>query len=368
MTQRVYWVPHTVCFFGCAHCHNDSVMHGTRASKRVIDGVIANLPGSDSAITLEEVLVGGGESLMRGQQMEYLVQQFRARFPQGPQPMLAERRAAGYVTLALQTMGHPLADASGNPSTKNIDYWLKQGVDLFHIASNDIFHELQRPDYPWEQFRENIRQYGQQHGIEFVIYGKPPARLVPSGRVLHDLPALEREGAALLTDEGYCASAWEGGANFLSGQGRNHPDCSEVVIDPHGWVHPCCWHELAPGLFNLSTTPFDEGMQRMQQVPFCHAIDTGDMTQFAQLAQIAPAQAQLIRNTVGDCGLCRLASVRLANQPEHAWLKPTRLSEHEIRFYETQLGTALAHDIFPPTATVIVLQDEITAIQSAATR
>ncbi len=338
MTQRVYWVPHTVCFFGCAHCHNDSVMHGTRASRRVIDGIIANLPDATSPFQLEEMLVGGGEALMRGQQMEYLVRQFRARFPQGPQRTLAERRAAGYVALGLQTMGHPLADAHGNPSPKNISYWLDQGVDLFHIASNDIFHERQRPDYPWEQFRENIRQYGEQNGIEFVIYGKPPARLVPSGRVLVDLPELERAGASLLTDEGYCASAWEGGANFLSGQGRSHPDSSEVVIDPHGWVHPCCWHELAPGLFDLSTTPFDAGMVQMQRVQLCRAIDSGDMIQLAQLADIAPAEAQHIRATVGDCGLCRLASVRLAQRPDHSWLKPTRLSEHEIQFYEARLG------------------------------
>jgi hypothetical protein len=354
MAQRFYWVPHTVCFFGCAHCHNDSVLRGIRANRTVIDGVIANLPTPESAIQLTEVLVGGGEALMRGQEMEYLIRRFRERFPRGPQATAAERRKAGYVTLALQTMGHPLADSQGNPVAKNINYWLDLGVDLFHLASNDMFHERQRPDYPWEQFRENLRVYGQQHGIDFDIYGKSPARLVPSGRVLDQLDTLEQEGASLLTDEGYCATAWEAGADFLSGQRKPYPDCSEVVIDPHGWVHPCCWHELAPGLFNLSTTPFEKGMQRMRGMAICQAIDSGDMIGFAELANIPAALAQSVRNQVGDCGLCRLAAVKLTQQPEHAWLKPTSLSAREIRFYEARLSPAAAAEILPQIALDVV--------------
>jgi hypothetical protein len=338
MSQRVYWVPHTVCYFGCEHCHNDSVMGGTRATRQTIDGVVANLPGPDSPYRLEEVLVGGGEALMRGQQMEYLVRRFRERFPRGRQATPAERRAAGFVTLGLQTMGHPLADARGVPAPKVIDYWLSLGVDLFHIASNDIFHERQRPDYNWEAFRSSVRRYGEEHGVEFVIYGKGAARLVPSGRVLDTLDALEHVGAALLTSEGYCASAWEGGANFLSGQGRAHPHCSEVVIDPHGWVHPCCWHELSPGLFDLTVTPFADGMARAAGAAFCHAIDAGDMERMAADAGVAPELARQVRDALGDCGACRLWSVRLAQQPQHAWLKPTTLSPREVRFYEARIG------------------------------
>lgn len=350
MTQRIYWVPHTVCYFGCTHCHNDSVMGGIRASTSVIDAVIANLPGPETPYRLEEVLVGGGEGLMRGQQMEHLIRQFRARFPRGPQATPAERQAAGFVTLALQTMGHPLADARGIPAPKLINYWLDLGIDLFHIASNDIFHELQRPDYPWEAFRENITRYGEIHGVEFVIYGKSAARLVPSGRVLENLDALEHEGATLLTDEGYCATAWEGGANFLSGQQRAHPDSSEVVIDPHGWVHPCCWHELAPGLFDLGRVPFVVGMEHARKASFCQAIDVGDMAALAAIAHVDPMLASAVRASVGDCGACRLWSVRLAQDPANGWLKPTSLSAHEVRFYTNQLGAETMHTLFPTLA------------------
>ena len=31
MAQRIYWAPHTVCFLGCEHCHNDSIMAGVRS-------------------------------------------------------------------------------------------------------------------------------------------------------------------------------------------------------------------------------------------------------------------------------------------------------------------------------------------------
>jgi hypothetical protein len=77
MAQRIYWVPHTVCFFGCEHCRNDSVMEGIRADRAVIDGVVANLPAPGSRYALEEILIGGGESLMRNQQMEYLIVQMK---------------------------------------------------------------------------------------------------------------------------------------------------------------------------------------------------------------------------------------------------------------------------------------------------
>jgi hypothetical protein len=360
MAQRIYWVPHTICFFGCEHCHNDSVMAGLRADRALIERIVANLPGPDSPYRLEEVLVGGGEALMRGQQMEFLVKTLRARFPQGPQATVAERRAAGYVTIGLQTMGFPLADAHARPVARNIQYWLDLGVDHFHIASNDIFHERQRPDYDWEGLRRNLREYGAQHGVEFLIYGKAPMRLVPSGRVLDHLDELAAEGASLLTDEGYCAHAWEAGANFLSGAEQAYPECAEVVIDPHGWVHPCCWHELAPGLFNLGEVAFAEGIDRLRNVPFCQAIDAGDMIEFSVLSGLDPNLVRRVRDQVGDCGVCRLASVKLTQQPEHAWLKPTQLSEREIHFYDRYLGADTLDAIFGPGALTAARRQPLT--------
>ena len=300
-----------------------------------------------SRYQLEEVLIGGGESLMRNQQMEYLVTQLRARFPRGPQATIKERQQAGYVVLGLQTMGFPLADAKGSPVDRNIGYWLDLGIDYFHIASNDVFHERQRPDYPWEALRQNLRDYSEETGVEILIYGKAAVRLVPSGRVLDNLSVLsQEEGAGLLTDPGYCATAWEGGANFLSGQEIAHPDCSEVVIDPHGWVHPCCWHELAPGLFNLAQTRFDAGMEFARKVPFCQAIDEGDMIKLSEIVGISTELAHQVRDVVGDCGACRLCSVKLAADPQNSWMKPTALTERETRFYNQHLGEATMANLF----------------------
>lgn len=341
MAQRVYWVPHTVCFLGCEHCHNDSLMTGVRGARPIAEAIIANLPGPESRHRLAEVLVGGGEALMRGAGMEALVTAFRARFPRGPQTALAERRAAGHVILALQTTGLPLADPRGVPLSKQIDYWLGLGVDYFHVASNDIFHEDRRPDYPWEALRKSLARYGGEHGVYFHIYGKPPYRLVPSGRVLDNLDALAGHGATLLTEAGYCATAWEAAANFLSGAGQAHPDCSEVVIDPAGWVHPCCWYELAPGLFDLTTTGFEAGMAGLAEHAVCRALDRGDIRAVARLAGLADDAAQQIQGRVGECGLCRLASARLARRAEFAWLKAPPLSSREIAFYDRHLGALL---------------------------
>lgn len=352
MAQRIYWVPHTVCFFGCEHCHNDSLMEGIRADKAVIDQIIANLPAPDSHYSLQEVLVGGGESLMRSQGMEYLIQRFRARFPQGPEAILEERRAGGHVILALQTMGFPLADSRGRPVPRNIDYWVNQGVDYFHIASNDIFHERRRPDYPWKELRQNLRDYGTQNGIHFHIYGKGEERLVPSGRVLDTLPELEQAGAKLLLNEGYCANAWEAANHFLSGADEEYPNCSEVVIDPQGWVHPCCWHELSPGLFSLTDMSFEAGMERARKVSFCHSLDQGDMIKYAQDAGIDVITAQRVRNEVGDCGACRLASVRLARRPEYDWVNAPELSQREVTFYERLLGKELLTEFLPDASVV----------------
>jgi len=356
MGQRIYWVPHTVCYFGCKHCHNDSVMGGIRASRQVIDGIIAHLPEQESRYRLDEVLVGGGESLMRNSEMEYLIRGFRARYPRGPQATMAERRAAGHVILALQTIGTPLADASGNPNPKIINYWLDQGVDYFQIASNDMFHERQRPDFPWETFRANLRQYGEEHGIHFLIYGKAPHRLLPSGRALENLEELEQAGATLLLEGGYCAQAWEAAANFLTGAENEHPECSEVVIDPYGWVHPCCWHELSPGLFDLTRTDFAAGMTALLDVPFCHALDRGDMMQFAEIAGVDLATARQIRDQVGDCGACRLFSTVLATQPDNDWIRVSALSPQEVVFYTNHVGRPLLDRWIEPARNPIQLQ------------
>ncbi len=341
MAQRIYWVPHTVCFLGCEHCHNDSVLPGIRASRRVIDGIVAHLPDPASRYRLEDVVVGGGEALMRNAEMEYLVRAFRERFPRGPQATVAERRAAGSVILSLQTMGLPLADARGNPLPKNIDYWVDLGVDCFHIASNDPFHERRRPDYPWQTLRDNLAAYQSRFGVEFLIYGKSVARLVPSGRVLDNLETLESDGASLLTEEGYCANAWEAAGNFLTGQAKQHPDCSEVVLDPQGWVHPCCWYELSPGLFDLTATRFEDGMETLCGMPLCQALDRGDMIRFAQLSGFDAGLARSVRAKVGECGLCRLCSVSLSHQPELGWMGVPPLSEREASFYSRHLGSGI---------------------------
>ena len=89
------------------------------------------MPGSESYYRLEDVLIGGGEALLRKVETEYLIRTFRERFPRGSEATVAERRAAGGVILALQSTGLPLADRHGNVRAKWVDYWLELGIDYF---------------------------------------------------------------------------------------------------------------------------------------------------------------------------------------------------------------------------------------------
>jgi hypothetical protein len=313
-------------------------MPGRRATKGLIDQIIAHLPGPESPYRLEDVLVGGGEALMRGVETEHLIRSLRERFPRGPQGTVAERRAAGHVILALQSTGLPLTDNRGRVRGSRVEYWLELGVDYFQIASSDTFHRRERPAFPWDVLERDLVAYGAAHGVEFLIYGKSVTKLVPSGRVLENLDVLEAEGASLLTAERYCADGWETASHFLSGTQLAYPHCSEIVIDPDGWVHPCCWYALSPGLFDLGAVDLDTGMERLRSVPFCQALDRGDVLRLAEIAGVASELACQVRDRVGDCGCCRLSAILLARQPEHDWIEVPPLSDRETAFYTRRVG------------------------------
>jgi hypothetical protein len=338
MGQRIYWVPHTRCFLGCAHCHNDSGRSGRHPTRDEIDRIVAHLPGPDSTYRLEDVLIGGGEALLRGLETEYLVHALRKRYSLRSEGTVGERRAAGQVIVALQSTGLPLADRYGNVRASQVDYWLSLGVDYFQVASSDLFHRRERPDYPWPLLEENLAAYGATRGVEFLIYGKSVTKLVPSGRVLECLPALEADGASLLTAPRYCANGWETASHFLSGTHDPYPACSEVVIDPDGWVHPCCWYGLSPGLFDLGAVDFATGMERLRAVHFCQALDRGEVLALAEIAGVDPVLARRVRDQVGDCGCCRLLSLLLAERPRHNWISVPPLSARERAFYTARLG------------------------------
>jgi hypothetical protein len=341
MTQRIYWVPHTLCFLDCAHCHNNSSLSGRRSTRELIDRIVDQLPGPESHYRLEDVLVGGGEALQRGAETEHLIRAFRGRFPRGPERTVSERRASGHAILALQSSGLPLADRRGNVRGELVDYWIELGVDYYQVASSDVFHRRQRPEYPWDALERNLESYGATHGVEFRIYGKGIEKLVPSGRVLDNLGELEAEGAHLLTAERYCADGWETASRFLSGTQRAYPECSEVVIDPEGWVHACCWYELSPGLFDLERVDLVSGLERLRSVPLCQALDRGDIVGLAEIAGASPDLTRRVRDRVGDCGACRLISWRIARQAESGWMRVGPLSEREWSFYAEHIDAGL---------------------------
>ena len=340
MAQRIYWAPHTLCFLGCLHCHNDSDAEGLPGSAAVVDAVIANLPDGSSRYRLEEVLVGGGEPLMAPDLLERAVRGLRARYPRGPRGLsVDERRSAGYLVVAVQTNGLLLADAAGHLSRERVERWLDLGVDYYHVASGDAFHQSRRPTYPWDQLFEEMAEVGEV-GSCFHVYGKAPARLVPSGRMLDHQRSLAALGAELLTERGYCANAWEAASNWL-GADRAYPDCSELVVDEAGQAHPCCWYRLSPAMFDLTITSFDTGMAAAEKVEALRVLDTGDVIRVGTLAGLNAEVASAVRDALGDCGACRLFFAR-----HSARLTPglagavTPISAKEARYYSSRLRGA----------------------------
>ena len=106
--------------------------------------------------------------------------------------------------------------------------------------------------------------------------------------------------------------------------------------------HPCCWYELAPGLFDLTATDFVAGMAALSSEPIGQVLDAGDVIGYAELAGIDEGIALRTRNVVGDCGLCRIASARLARDPSYAWINAPPLAPREITFYGDRLPPALS--------------------------
>ncbi len=80
----------------------------------------------------------------------------------------------------------------------------------------------------------------------------------------------------------------------------------------------------------ISTALFD--------VPFCHALDRGDLPKFAEIVGVNQETAHEIRCLVGDCGACRLFSIALATQPENDWTRVAALSPQESEYYAAHVG------------------------------
>ena len=83
-----------------------------------------------------------------------------------------------------------------------------------------------------------------------------------------------------------------------------------------------------------------------RKVLFCQAIDEGDMIKLAELTGISTELAHHVRDAVGDCGACRLCSVKLANEPQNTWMKPTTISDKEQRFYHHHLSEDAMRELF----------------------
>jgi hypothetical protein len=98
-------------------------------------------------------------------------------------------------------------------------------------------------------------------------------------------------------------------------------------------------------LFDLGTVDLATGMERLRPVPFCQALDRGDILGLAEIVHVAPQLARQMRNRVGDCGACRLFSCLLARQAEHGWIDVAPLSARELAFYRERVGADVLQEL-----------------------
>jgi hypothetical protein len=86
-------------------------------------------------------------------------------------------------------------------------------------------------------------------------------------------------------------------------------------------------------------------MERLRAVPFCQALDQGNILQIAEMAGLNGERSQQVRDRVGDCGLCRLAFARLSRRQEYDWIQTAPLSNRETTFYGARLGQDTLHEL-----------------------
>jgi len=79
-------------------------------------------------------------------------------------------------------------------------------------------------------------------------------------------------------------------------------------------------------------------MERLRSVPFCQALDRGDVLRLAEIAGVASELSRQVRDRAGDCGCCRFSAILLARQSEHDWIDVAPLSDREMAFYTRRVG------------------------------
>jgi hypothetical protein len=279
---------------------------------------VANLPDGSSNHRVEKITIGGGDACAVPWLTERLVSRVRERFPQGPEKLsVDERRAGGWMVVALQTSGTLFADPEGMIWTGLIERWLRLGVDSFEVPSQDIYHRMTLPDYSWLRLFKGLTDYSELFRVPVHISGTDMSSLIRSGRAWENWERLKSLGCSPAT-EGNCRNGWGTAGGFLGGVNSSRHS-SLVTVDPDGGVHPCVWYRMSPAMFNLGEAPFETGMDAAMREDSYRLLNEGDIRSLCARAGMDQSDYERLVDGSGECSACREA-FRVSKPPANALL------------------------------------------------
>jgi hypothetical protein len=280
-----------LCHRECPHCYDERLRpyHGKELERVLSEAItnnpriIANLPPRMTYLDRSEPdLYGGfkekvGRIILAGG--EVLLKQVREAVLYPALLQLAEKyKTQGGVKLIIQTTGDQL-------TPRIIEELLERGVWMISVSGIDAYHQGLETEASriaaqsrlqamveaagLKHFQEGRDSWGAsiESGPWYSFWGATPGswigKLWPRGR------AMQNELSTAGITDNFC-NAWSGGLNFLQAGYSG----SEVAIDPHGNVYPCCIKSKKP-LGSLISASLDEILQSLAGNSVYEAISSG---------------------------------------------------------------------------------------------
>lgn len=327
MLESIYYVISWACLRACAHCYDDrfrpygpdqvkaQIVRATEDFPCIVD----NFPETMEYVDLEHqhpdgsfarktgrIILSGGEVLLEPVRTGILypiLEKINERY----------RKGSG-CKVVVQTSGDLL-----NPDI--VSELLERNVWMISVSSMDDFHVRSGKESN-EEFRDRLtgmfeaagmqlsglestqRKWTDEAGPVFSFFGASPeawiGKLWPSGRAW-------KNGLSTAQFKDNFCNNWSGGLNFLNIGFSG----SEVAVDPHGDLYPCCRKTRLP-YGNLTEEPMLQILQSLVGQPEFESLSMGhpermgqnfgiDLAEFVKLSRGKNAKGAVYANRCIGC-------------------------------------------------------------------
>ena len=290
--ESIYFVLSWACHRRCPHCYEPRFRPYVRGALEAlvreaaanVPRIIEHLPECMTYFDREQPASDGSLPRRRGRIIlsggEVLIAPIRTRVLYPAMERIRARYAGtGGVDLIVQTTGDLLTDSL-------VEELLASGASTISVSGVDEFHSGLHTPARRLAFTERLTRLFEAHGLRpagapigpgagpedssgprYHFFGATPdawiGRLWPRGR------AWENSLSTATLAENFC-NRWSGGLNFL----EHRYNGSEVSIDPHGNVFPCCLKTRRP-IGSLLEDDLIAILESLAQEPAFQAISTG---------------------------------------------------------------------------------------------